>query len=32
MKAIVLTTYGHPAGALELRDLPEPEKPGIGQP
>src|SRR5882757_1544536 len=31
MKSVVLTSYGDPAGGLELRDLPEPEKPGIGQ-
>ncbi len=31
MKAVVLTTYGDPATGLEYRDVPEPEKPGIGQ-
>jgi NADPH:quinone reductase-like Zn-dependent oxidoreductase len=31
MKAVVLTTYGDPATGLEYRDVPEPEKPGVGQ-
>jgi NADPH:quinone reductase-like Zn-dependent oxidoreductase len=31
MKSVVLTSYGDPAGGLELRELPEPEKPGMGQ-
>lgn len=31
MKAAVLTTYGDPAAGLEFRDVPEPEKPGVGQ-
>lgn len=31
MKAVVLTAYGAPATGLEYRDVPEPEKPGVGQ-
>lgn len=31
MKAVVLTTYGAPATGLEYREVPEPEKPGVGQ-
>src|SRR6202158_5269268 len=31
MKSVVLTSYGDPASGLEHRELPEPEKPGIGQ-
>lgn len=31
MKAVVLTAYGDPATGLEYRDVPEPEKPGVGQ-
>jgi NADPH:quinone reductase-like Zn-dependent oxidoreductase len=31
MKAVVLTNYGDPATSLEYRDLPEPERPGVGQ-
>src|SRR5580700_8866005 len=31
MRAAVLTTYGDPAAGLEFRDVPEPEKPGVGQ-
>jgi len=31
MKAVVLTTYGDPATGLQYRDVPEPEKPGVGQ-
>ena len=31
MKSVVLTNYGDPVRSLEYRELPEPEKPGIGQ-
>src|ERR1700688_2803760 len=31
MKSVVLTSYGDPVGRLEYRELPEPDKPGIGQ-
>lgn len=31
MKAAVLTNYGDPVTGLEYRDVPEPEKPGVGQ-
>jgi NADPH:quinone reductase-like Zn-dependent oxidoreductase len=31
MKSVVLTKYGDPVHSLEYRELPEPEKPGIGQ-
>src|SRR5437762_14083212 len=31
MKSVVLTSYGDPVRNLEHRELPEPEKPGIGQ-
>jgi len=31
MKSVVLTSYGDPASGLEYREVPEPEKPGIGQ-
>src|SRR5260370_26509478 len=31
MKAVMLTTYGDPATGLEYRDVPEPQKPGVGQ-
>src|SRR5882724_7653376 len=31
MKSVVLTSYGDPASGLEHREVPEPEKPGIGQ-
>jgi NADPH:quinone reductase-like Zn-dependent oxidoreductase len=31
MKAVALTAYGDPATGLEYRDVPEPEKPGVGQ-
>ena len=31
MKAVVLTPYGDPVTSVEYRDVPEPEKPGVGQ-
>ena len=31
MKSVVLTSYGDPVSGLEYREVPEPEKPGIGQ-
>ena len=31
MKAVVLTSYGEPVSGLEYREVPEPEKPGVGQ-
>jgi NADPH:quinone reductase-like Zn-dependent oxidoreductase len=31
MKAVVLTSYGDPVSGLEYREVPEPEKPGIGE-
>ena len=31
MKSIVPTSYGDPVSGLEYREVPEPEKPGIGQ-
>src|SRR5258708_38535558 len=31
MKSVVLRRYGDPVSGLEYRELPEPEKPGIGQ-
>ncbi|HVC93057.1 MAG TPA: hypothetical protein VND64_05165 [Pirellulales bacterium] len=31
MKSVVLTSYGDPVRSLEYRELPEPEKPGIGK-
>src|ERR1700693_4785205 len=31
MKSVVVTSYGEPASGLEYRELPQPEKPGIGQ-
>jgi NADPH:quinone reductase-like Zn-dependent oxidoreductase len=31
MKAVVLTSYGDPVSGLEYREVPEPEKLGIGQ-
>src|SRR4030088_3275447 len=31
MNAVVLTSYGEPVSGLEYREVPEPEKPGIGQ-
>src|SRR5258706_13854008 len=31
MKSVVLTSYGDPVNGLECREVPEPEKPAIGQ-
>src|SRR6266478_7266659 len=31
MKSVLLTSYGDPVRSLEYREVPEPEKPGIGQ-
>jgi NADPH:quinone reductase-like Zn-dependent oxidoreductase len=31
MKAVVPTPYGDPVTSVEYRDVPEPEKPGVGQ-
>jgi len=31
MKSVVLTSYGDPLSGLEYREVPEPEKPGVGQ-
>jgi NADPH:quinone reductase-like Zn-dependent oxidoreductase len=31
MKSVMLTRYGDPLDGLEYRDVPEPERPGVGQ-